>query len=125
MNKGDKFGEWTLTGDVARKEGYRGLFLVAICSCGRESSIRGNILRDGRSTKCQNCANKKHGLSDTKEYQLWKNIINRCGNKDHSDYHRYGARGITVCERWQNLEFFCADVGIRPEGMTLDRKSVV
>ena len=46
----------------------------------------------------------------------------RCYNKNHSAYSRYGGRGIKVCDRWLNsLENFVKDMGIRPDGMTLDR----
>lgn len=46
----------------------------------------------------------------------------RCYNKNHSAYSRYGGRGIKVCDSWLNsLENFVKDMGIRPDGMTLDR----
>jgi hypothetical protein len=46
----------------------------------------------------------------------------RCFNKGHIAYKDYGGRGITVCERWLKFENFLADMGERPDGLTLDRK---
>lgn len=45
----------------------------------------------------------------------------RCTNPNSKSYPRYGERGIKVCTRWQNFENFLADMGERPEDMTLDR----
>lgn len=54
-------------------------------------------------------------------YGVWKNMIQRCTNKNNPAYHNYGARGITVCVRWYKFENFLADMGERPDNLTLDR----
>ena len=51
----------------------------------------------------------------------------RCFDKNVPEFHHYGGRGITVCERWDprlggNFLNFLADMGERPEGKTLDRR---
>lgn len=41
----------------------------------------------------------------------------RCYNPNNSSYHRYGLRGITVCERWSGHEGvvnFIEDMGQKP-----------
>jgi hypothetical protein len=65
--------------------------------------------------------NTTHGHSSTSIYKTWADMINRCTNSTHHRWANYGGRGITVCERWRKFENFLADMGERPEGMTLDR----
>ncbi len=65
--------------------------------------------------------NWKHGMGNAPIYQLWFGMRSRCETKSNSGYYAYGARGIKVCDRWQKFENFYADMGPRPEGMSLDR----
>jgi len=49
----------------------------------------------------------------------------RCYNPKNHKYADYGGRGIRVCDRWQGvnkIENFIADMGYRPEGLSIDRK---
>src|ERR1035441_2472634 len=48
-------------------------------------------------------------------------MIRRCYSPLCIEYTYYGARGIRVCEEWLEFPLFLADMGIRPEGMTIDR----
>jgi len=45
----------------------------------------------------------------------------RCENPNTKSFENYGGRGITVCTAWRTFEGFLADMGERPDGMTLDR----
>lgn len=46
----------------------------------------------------------------------------RCENSNHRAFHRYGGRGITVCERWATFSNFLVDMGERPSrAYSLDR----
>ena len=48
-------------------------------------------------------------------------MLNRCTNPNVRHYVDYGARGITVCERWLKFENFLEDMGEPPPGLTIDR----
>ena len=54
-------------------------------------------------------------------YWVWAEMLSRCRNEKHRQFHDYGGRGISVCERWTHFEYFCADMGDRPPGGLLDR----
>ena len=48
-------------------------------------------------------------------------MVRRCTTPTHQAFRNYGARGITVCERWHKFEHFYADMGDKPIGLDLDR----
>ncbi|CAB4166107.1 hypothetical protein UFOVP853_15 [uncultured Caudovirales phage] len=45
----------------------------------------------------------------------------RCDNPAFPNFKYWGGRGITYVERWKSFENFLADMGVRPDGLTLDR----
>lgn len=58
-------------------------------------------------------------------FNAWSGAIERCHNPTNSAFKDYGGRGIAVCERWRNsFDAFVADMGARPDGLSLDRIDV-
>jgi hypothetical protein len=48
----------------------------------------------------------------------------RCTNPRNGSFKNYGARGITICKRWETFGSFIADMGFRPSPRhSLDRKN--
>lgn len=75
-----------------------------------------------KSCGCEREAYKTHGMSNSKIYLRWAGMINRCNNKNHISYKSYGAKGISVCERWLDFNNFYEDMGDPPnEKSELDR----
>jgi len=68
---------------------------------------------------------RTHGLRFHPLYNTWKSMRHRCLSKSHPKFSHYGGRGITICPEWHDVTVFItwieANLGPRPEGMTLDR----
>lgn len=63
----------------------------------------------------------RNRLYKSPTYNSWDTMLQRCNNPKNTHYRNYGGRGITVCDRWKKFANFVADMGERPENMTLDR----
>jgi predicted XRE-type DNA-binding protein len=48
-------------------------------------------------------------------------MVRRCHNPSHHAFKDYGARGITVCEKWRKFEGFFEDMGNQPSGLSIER----
>ena len=42
----------------------------------------------------------------TRLYVIWANMRSRCLCDTDSDYHRYGGRGISICDEWKSFDVF-------------------
>jgi len=129
---GQKFGRLTV---IKRTDKKPRAWYLCKCDCGSEKVMSSMILRSGDAKSC-GCLKKetdgkhclKHGHAPSKDklpsptYHSWRAMKQRCLNPNHKGYHDYGARGITICERWMNFENFLHDMGIRPDGTEIERK---
>lgn len=62
---------------------------------------------------------RRHNASP--EYRVWAAMITRCENTNQPAWKDYGSRGIKVCDRWHIFANFLADMGLKPEGLTIER----
>jgi len=83
------------------------------CDCGTETTAAGRHLRNGHTRSC-GCLSREavaersrsHGLTGTRLYKVWRNMLDRCGNPNANGFPDYGGRGITVCDEWRKFEPF-------------------
>ena len=129
---------------VLRLDGLRKRYFwwICRCDCGKEKSVRGSRLNAGTTRSC-GCLQRElssarvtkaagkysiiHGATRngkwTREYVTWYAMRQRVNNPRHEHFKYYGGRGIRICRRWRKFENFLADMGLRPQGKTLDRKN--
>jgi len=70
-----------------------------------------------------NSRKSTHGLSGHSIYYMWLAMKRRCNNPKDLNYRNYGARGITVCKEWEDVEVFfhwCINNGYQV-GRVIDR----
>lgn len=125
---GQRFGRWVALERQGLDQWGAARWLCR-CDCGNTIIVRGGGLWTGKSRSC-GCLQRevaaaretKHGQWQTPIYRIWLSMRDRCRNPRNKNYKHYGGRGISVCERWDSFETFLADMGERPNGLTLDRR---
>jgi hypothetical protein len=139
---GQVFGRWTVVQFFEHRRRPNGVgqsaYWLCRCECGNTGIISLGSLtckdEKNRSMSC-GCRRKelaserafKHGENqhNSPEYVAWTSTKQRCTNTNDPYYHRYGGRGIRVCNRWlgdDGFKNFIEDMGRRPTPKhTLDR----
>lgn len=82
--------------------------VVVRCDCGKEKymTLSQFYNKDVHSCGCVGIPKGKdnpyykHGMTKTRIFNVYRNMINRCYNPKDVSYVNYGARGITVCPEW-------------------------
>jgi hypothetical protein len=125
---GQRFGRLTVVAINCRKKypcGSTGYMWRCVCDCGKETIVEGRALKAGITKSCgclvvevTRARSAKHGFATRKnmapEYHPWNSMMQRCLNPKSDSYYLYGARGITVCDRWRDIREFIKDMGARP-----------
>ena len=117
---------------------YGNIMWQCKCDCGGITETRSWSLTSGNTASCgcrSGSASAENGRrfstthghaskgAESGAYISWNGMKARCSNANHPRWKDYGGRGIVVCERWLNsFENFLADMGEKPEGLSIDRK---
>lgn len=125
---GQTFGRLTVVG---RSTGNTRNHWVCRCECGTVKLVPRSPLVAGRTVSC-GCQrreklidrSRKHGQCKTPTWYTWSQMVKRCTHPGASNYEHYGGRGIRVCDAWLSFEGFLADMGVKPDGMSIERKDV-
>lgn len=133
IRPGETFGMLTAIERVGTDRHSRSTWLLG-CQCG------GTVVRSSlnlRQAKAHNCGCyrpqnfvkgqvgicRTHGRSETRLYEIWISMKQRCGNARNRAYGNYGGRGIYVCEEWLSFPAFerWAVAAGHEEGLDIDR----
>lgn len=103
--EGEKFNSLLAIKELDIVNGQR-LYLFK-CDCGKEVIRQIKEVKRGKVKSC-GCgvingikrANTTHGMTNSRLYNIYRGMIDRCNNKKQTGYKNYGGRGIKVCDEW-------------------------
>ena len=129
---GQKFGRLFVLGPI-KQTANSSIVWRCQCDCGNIADVLGGSLRDGKTQSC-GCYNREssrervysHGMKGTRIYRIWNAMKARCKYPSSPSYENYGARGVSVCQQWQDsfedFHFYVAQLPhFDEDGYSLDR----
>lgn len=127
---GQKFGRLTVLYELHNHH-KQGAWWLCVCECGNLKELKGTALRGGDYKSCgcfirELASNrfKKHGKSNTRLFNIWQAMKERCYKNHNKAYPNYGGRGIAVCSEWRDdfqAFYDWSMVNGYKEGLTIDR----
>lgn len=125
-----KFNRLTIIEKTNQRKS-RSIIWKCSCECGNITYVSSTNLVKGYIKSCgcyqkelASKSNKTHGMSKTKLFMVWQDMIHRTNIKTHHAYKYYGKRGIKVCGEWKNnfINFYNWSIknGYK-ENLTIDR----
>lgn len=109
---GKKFGKLTILETYTKRSGKTfKRYVVCKCDCGNKVTTRYDALKSGHTVSCgcyhldickKGCKPIKHGKTNSRLYNVWQGMKQRCYYIKHDHYKTYGGIGIEVCEEWKN-----------------------
>ena len=108
---GNIYGKLIVTNFAYRKRSGKNYkyYWACQCNCGGVCTVESNNLKSGITKSCgcyREDFRKKHNLTRTRLYRIWRDMRSRCSNKKMNGYERYGGRGIKVCDEWNDKNNF-------------------
>lgn len=115
----------------ARPGEKRGHIWLCDCSCGAAHEANSKDLMRGQTLSCgclraEETGRRFRSVAPRSAvmklgYSSWVKLRDRCRNPNNKNFHLYGGRGISICDRWLSgdgakggFECFMADMGERP-----------
>ena len=125
--KGKTFGSWLVLYRNGSTPNKASVWHCKCLLCGNEYDVVGASLTNGISRMCRHCVPKQTlslPFRKSRLYHIYTSMKQRCTNENNKSFHRYGGRGITVCNEWLlNPDAFIAwalDSGYN-DTLTIDR----
>ena len=138
---GHQYGKLTVLEELPERAPNGLRIFRCRCECGKIKDIRSGNLTAGMARSCGICVRSqdpgypyrtgkvtKQGKpskatpQERATYNTYRAMKQRCSQPSAINYPFYGGKGIQVCDRWlESYRNFVDDMGLRPEGLTLDR----
>lgn len=124
---GKRFGKLLVIKELDERRN-NGVLWECVCECGGKAKRTTGELNAGRRLTCGCMPTGSMGAwrngKREKLYVIWCDIIQRCFDKNLKNYHRYGGRGITICDEWRHdypaFRSWALSNGYK-EGLSIDR----